>query len=252
MRTNTFHTTILVFIVSIVVHMLSGCNRIGTAIPDPLERGLLTGECLKSDNLKTSLRIESNSFQFAFGLDMDSSTEELPEGAVYRRIPPSVAYMAFGNNGKVVQDEFDRIFNDFYHNQSVYSGLIFATTVFYDEGMTLTANKAFAGHAAGENLIPYCVENEQGIYSRKSVYLPLNEGVSYKYMIPYDTLTPYLAFPCGDFKIVDEDVTFTLKIPVKVALYLTWLNNRLSNPNAEMPLQEMVLQGVFNIGKGLR
>ena len=252
MRANTCHTPVLVSIVLIVVHMLSGCDRIGAAIPEPLERGLLTGECLKSNNLKTSLRIESNSFQFAFGLEMDSSTEDLPEGAIYRRIPPSIAYIAFGNNSNVVQEEFDRIFNDFSQNQSVYTGLIFATTVFYDEGMTLTANKAFAGHSAGENLIPYCFENEQGIYSRKSVYLPLNESVSYNYLSPYDTMTPYLVFPCGDFKVVDEDVTFSLKIPVKVGLYLTWPNDRLSNPKAEMPLQEMVLQGVFNIGKGLR
>lgn len=251
MRTNTFYPSFLVCLILVVVHLLSGCDRMGAAIPEPLERGLLTGECLKSDNLRTSLRIESNSFQFAFGLEMDSSTEDLSEEAIYRRIPPSVAYRPFGNNGKAVQDEFNRIFNEFYQNQSVYTGLIFATTVFYDEGMTLTADKAFAGHSAGENLIPYCFENQQGIYTRKSVYLPLSEGVSYKYMIPYDTMTPYLSFPCGDFKVVDEDVTFTLKIPVKVGLYLTWLNDCLSNPKAEMPVREMVLQGVFNIGKGL-
>ena len=238
---------------SVLIIVLVGCER--AKVPSPLERGLLTGECLNSDVLKTALRIESNSFNFAFVLDVDSCTESWGD-LRYRRIPSSTVFKEFGDHSSTIQNEFDRLFEDFDHNQSVYFGLLFASTIFYDGGMSLFADKEFAGHSAGEDLIPYCRVNEQGIYSKNNpkntVYLPLLDNYSFNFIIPYDTMTPYLSFPCGDYKVVDENVTFTLKIPVKVGYYLTWIDNRITNPEAEMPYEERILTGTFNIGKGLQ
>ena len=51
--------------------------------------------------------------------------------------------------------------------------------------------------------------------------------------------------PLGDFKVVKESVSFELNIPVKVVMYLQWLNDRLIDPNAPVPYKEEVLHCSF-------
>lgn len=230
--------------------LLIGCNKSGASIPEPLEKGLLTGECLKSNNLKTSLRIDSESFDFSFALDMDSNTKESLGNNLFIRVPTLSVFLIFGDNSTYIQSEYDRLLDEFIHNQPSYNGLLFASTIFYNNGMVLTADKPFAGHAAGENLLPFCTLKEQGLYSMDSIFF-FPKSLGYNYMIPYDMMTPFLSFYCRGFKIVDEDITFTLKIPVKVGMYLTWLNNRIANPNAEIQYEELILEGQFKSGKGL-
>lgn len=239
-----------VIVLSLFSLLLIGCNKSGASIPDPLEKGLLTGECLRSNNLKTSLHIDSKSFDFAFALEMDSKTEESVGNNLFTRVPSPSVFLRFGDNSTDIQSEYDRLLDEFIHNQPSYTGLLFASTIFYDNGMILTADKPFAGHAVGDNLFPFCTLKEQGLYSMDSIYFS-PKCLGYNYMIPYDMMTPFLSFQCSDFKIVDEDITFTLKIPVKVGMYLTWLNNRIANPNAEMQYEEIILEGQFKSGKGL-
>ena len=71
-----------VIVLSLFNLLLIGCNKSGASIPEPLEKGLLTGECLKSNNLKTSLRIDSESFDFSFALDMDSCVSGKSSGRI--------------------------------------------------------------------------------------------------------------------------------------------------------------------------
>ena len=47
--------------------------------------------------------------------------------------------------------------------------------------------------------------------------------------------------PMGDFKVIAEPVTFELNIPVKIVMYLQWLNDKIADPNALVPYKEEVL-----------
>ena len=60
------------------------------------------------------------------------------------------------------------------------------------------------------------------------------------------------SIPMGEYKLIEEAVTFELNIPVKVVLYLTWLNNKLTNPNAPVPYTDEVLHCTFTTKYGLK
>lgn len=51
--------------------------------------------------------------------------------------------------------------------------------------------------------------------------------------------------PLDDFTVVKEPVTFELNIPVKVVMYLRWLNDRLIDLSAPVPYKEEVLHCRF-------
>ena len=43
----------------------------------------------------------------------------------------------------------------------------------------------------------------------------------------------------------------SLEIPVKVVMYLNWLDDRITDPNAPIPYREDVLRCEFTVDKGL-
>ena len=244
-----------------VVPFLAGCVQKA----DPSERGLLPGECLRSDSFRINYKIVKNKqlepaeFKFAFALDMASEIKYYGGDDNYiLRIPPMSVYDEFGERGEKIKNIFENSLTEIFEKQPKFHGLGFFATVFYDEGMTFTADKTFAGHPAGENLIPYCIINGNNLdkdctfIPASAVYLPLGTRFEYKYMVPYRTMGDYnITFSCEGHEVVGEEVTFTWRIPVKVAMFLRWLDNQLEDPDAEMPFEERVLQGTVKLEKGL-
>ena len=43
------------------------------------------------------------------------------------------------------------------------------------------------------------------------------------------------------FDFFDDEVTLTLTVPVRRVLYLTWLNEKIDNPETPMPYQDEVM-----------
>ena len=113
-----------------------------------------------------------------------------------------------------------------FHGEGVYdsfasswSGSNFSlVTILYNGGISLKADREFAGFQPGEDLGPAlrCA----GIWS--------------------------------DYAFIDEHVTFDLEIPVRVVMYLGWLNDKLSNPAAPVPYKDEVLHCRFTTPFGLR
>ena len=65
----------------------------------------------------------------------------------------------------------------------------------------------------------------------------------------YDCFWDFIqvCIPVLDSKEVVEGITFTLTIPVKVGLYLTWLNDKLSDPDAPFPYYDDTLTCTFTL-----
>ena len=242
-----------------VVFLLSACDSLPSNVPDPVEHTFLTGECLVSNNLlfNPSKDFYINdyrgalSFCFAFSLDCeavkDDVTRYYPESLRdYRYIPSDIVFNHFAENSQKVREGYEQAWLEMDHGNG-YSNMD-VITVFYDEGASLKADKVFAGHPAGENLASYC-DWRLLLREMRLLSFPQDNTIGSPFML---STKGDVRFPIGNCDVVEEEVTFTLDIPVKVVNYLSWINNRLSDPNASMPSREDILHSSFTIKKSLR
>lgn len=111
-------------------------------------------------------------------------------------------------------------------------------TILYNGGVSFVANKDFAGVPAGKDLSEIIVSDpyltDFGLYPGIPLDYKSMPGESVSFSVPLD-----------DFTVVKEPVTFELNIPVKVVMYLRWLNDRLIDPSAPVPYKEEVLHCRF-------
>lgn len=242
-----------------IVSLLTACDSLPADVPEPVEHTFLTGECLVSNNLifNPSEGFYINdyrgplSFCFAFNLDIeavkDGITSYYPESfRDYRFIPSDAVFNQFAENSPKVREEYEQTWlimdrGNGYGDMDVIS-------LFYDEGASLKADKVFAGHPAGENLASYC-DWRLLFREMRLLSFPQDNTIDSPFML---STKGDVRFPIGNYDIVDEVVAFTLDIPVKVVNYLSWINDRLSNPDAPIPYQEEILHCSFTIGKNLR
>ena len=233
------------------------CNKTGD--PGEVEMTILPGECLTSSELSfPGLRINdypgSESFVFtcSFNKDVIISRAGIPFASYeYKRVPSKEVYERFGANAEAVKESYDHYWNDCFVSGHM-SGLMFASTIVYESGIKLIADKDFAGFKAGDNIAAdislqgddasICLE---GLLPSDYLGLPNDGG----YYLP--SLGVIIKIPLKDYTVVDEDVTFHLSVPVKVGLLLTWFNDRITDPNAPFPYREDNLSCAFTVHKGL-
>ena len=58
-------------------------------------------------------------------------------------------------------------------------------------------------------------------------------------------------FPIEGFELVDEEVTFNITLPIKLGMCLNWINDLLTDPDAEYQYKDVILTETFTINKGL-
>ena len=122
----------------------------------------------------------------------------------------------------------------------------------------MTADKEFAGFTPGENLSEV-IKSVEGDATDPilSHIANLKENAGKYLNIPLDYLSllgTMIAFsiPMNDYKLSDETVKFELEIPVKTVMYLNWLNDKISSPDASPVYKEDVLHCKFTTRYGLR
>ena len=228
----------------------SACDRIPAATDGSCEISFYPGECLSNNTLLSNFAINDYisplAFVFSFRCDMEETTEReiIPSDAKYkdyRYVPSGSLFNRYGVNADLVRQKYE----DSYKSVRYGHDNLRITSIFYEGGMEMTADKEFAGHPAGENLIPYCYLWEI-TYSKEYYQIPVGRSDSYGNPINKSFAVCY---PIGDRKIVDKTVTFTLSIPVKVGMYLTWLNDSLEDLDATMSYSDEVLNCTFTIDK---
>ena len=242
--------------------LILGCEPFSSTKAVSSEETLLPGECLKSPRLELEeFRINDyrGPYSFVFPLIWDRAViKEKRYTLSYGYFPERSVFEAFGDNAEAVRLLY----------LEACKGLrqmSFLSTVFYDDGISLVADKDFAGIEAGKNIAEGAMivddwkEAKQTTAEASTVIMEvypidfINTALKSSYDFKY-SLFSYgvcLCVPIGDFKVVEEDVTFHFEMPVKVAMYLTWLNETISNPNAPMIYQDETLTCTFTIPKGL-
>lgn len=244
---------------SLATLIITGCHMFAPTGRFPDHKVLLTGECLQNTELTYTQReidqwIDMLSDQlciFSFELNtIDCKT--IKTGYSYHTMPPDNIFKSFGKNKKNVKDTYMEIFDscdeipvDIPDNES------FSTiTILYDKGISLVADQKFAGYPAGEDLAQYFKTYEPGELFWKSYNNTpdkfgriLDIPLEYSCIFTADKLS--LCLPISGSKLAYGDVTFELRIPVKVVNYLQWINDKISNPNAPVPYTEEVLHCTF-------
>ena len=256
--------------------LLLACSRIpfsDPALDYPGAVSLLPGECLLDNNLTC---IYSNSagdgryFRFSFSLNVDTEYEVVEQGQNHfgvfplrhRHRPSASVFQQFGADAEKVEEQYDLVWNSLSYSQ---------TTIFCKSGMTLVADKEFAGIPAGENLAGL-LESEASTRAGESpsfINIRPFEDSAYKMLllVPTNTITKYGAsnniddysaselelikvekmalvsfrIPADNCEFIKEKVSFTLEIPIKAAQYLNWLYDSLLGGEVQMEWKDDVL-----------
>ena len=175
-------------------------------------------------------------------------------------------YFLHITNQAIVKSEYERVFEDFSksYEERFHRPFYSIVTILYNGGISLVANKEFAGYPAGENLAPLITNNP--IYDNivlesgenpiiaPGFNTPSNAGGFLGIPLDYISMTKdgvEFCIPMGEHKLIEDEVTFELFIPVKVVLYLTWLNNMIGDPDAPVPFKDEVLHCSFTTKYGL-
>lgn len=252
-------------IISIGLLCLVGCAKNG--VPAPLEETFLPGECLSSNTLDfTGWQINNytgpQGITLGFQLNMDCELSSLGSpwaSGDYRYVPTENVFNQFKEECPAIKALYEDAWNAVVSSSG---GLCFLSSVFYESGIILVADKEFAGVAAGDNIangaIPTQKWQEEGkpyttclldnLYSADSRPIPVGNDFRYDYCLAKDIA---VRIPLNNRTVVDEDVTFTLVMPVKVGLYLTWLKDKTNDPDASFPYRDETLTCTFTIPKGL-
>lgn len=253
---------ILVWAIVFLSVCASSCS-IGP-IPPPLEKTFLPGECLRSPALIFSrfhlyegkYRTDGTRqtfFVFSFAMDMKCVYSPAPPRGVDRYLPTDDVFNAFEGSCPNIKELYEEVWQEVTDSKA---GNCFSSSIFYDSGISLTADKEFAGFPTGDNIASNVSSSDRDetsilFYGPCHAYyhtIPVGDSFTYNCYLPQAF---ELRIPINDFDIVDEDITFNLSIPVKVGLYLTWLSNKLSDPDTPFPYREEILTCTFTANKGL-
>jgi len=227
----------ILFFVSIM-SAVSACEPFGIHNDAaPPELTLLPGECLNSNRL-SCYQSSNNKGDLDFSLYLDWDYDERyidmwMQGYI-AWFPSEAVFDSFGEDKDIVK-------NCYY---SVYSRLSAqmdrTTTVFYKEGVSITANKEFCGVPVGENLFPTVAQMRFNSENYKLSEECIPDGYKTFCSWSFD-----ITIPKNNYKVLSESVRFHVEIPVKVGMYLHYLLDKEKKPEAQMQFREEVLIGNF-------
>ena len=280
---------IVYILIGIILSSISSCSSLPSATPDLVhnEVSFIPGECLIDNKMTCTYCNGFDShrrFDFHFTINVDVAYDVIKEShyfwetfpVVHRHCPSDAVFQQFGDNANKVKTEYDRIWSDV--NSLAAQGInydsVSQSTLFYKDGLSLIADKEFAGVPAGENIAvlfrkrrlktyvtPFDIDQDDMLLLRTSswmiVYGPSNDACDYnadEATYPKVEKQAFLNFSISaqDCSFVTERVNFILEIPIKSAQYLTWLNDRLTDENAQMTWKDEVLTCTFSSNVGLR
>ena len=269
---NKYFTKLILFS-TVFLPFLACCTKeINRDIPaQDRDYIFITGECLASNQLHFvagtvndyTTRVQSYKFLFRFDLagdvvfvNTDASEVKDPVWTfTYMTfIPADEVFNSFGENAPIVSQLYEDSWRGGYHDGK--------SSIFLDSGVSFIADKDFAGYEAGSNIaediISYHQWSTAGRVATDKPIIEMTKDFQSQFwnMDPigeplnnYDCLEGLfdISIPIRDDKEIVEDITFTLTIPVKVGLYLNWINDKLSDPDAPFPYYDDTLTCTFTV-----
>ena len=270
--------TKLTFYSIILLASLVSCTKQKSEYLPALESNwvFITGECLASNQLNFykgvandyTTRVKSYKFVFRYDLAGDvvfvnTHNSEVKDPVwtfpYMKFVPADAVFSSFGENAPIVSKLYEETWRAGIDEDA-------KSSIFLDSGVSFIADKDFAGYDAGTNIAEEIISyNKWAQAGMKATYKPIIELTSsfqsrfndkiinispiVDALNNYDCFGDFICItiPIRDHKEIVEDITFTLTIPVKVGLYLTWLNDKLSDPDAPFPYYDDTLTCTFTV-----
>ena len=186
--------------------------------------------------------------EFNLVLDFDKEVKMVKDDwfdAFYS--PTEKTYHIFGKDSAVVKNEYEKAIIDMIDKVQLKRSVDYYL-LYYEDGLTITADTDFCGITAGHNLFPQfiqmCVDARSLPDSSLSIIVPEN----------YTPLAQKLRFVLSlkGREIADGKSNIHLEIPVKAGLFLNFLLERRSNPDAQLQFRDEVLTADFTIDKMIK
>lgn len=232
-----------------------------TGLPEVTYK-IIPGECLLSSDLKYVPKdnpIEDDFCIFSFSMILEDGIYEKVSSRLYPqkyRLMPADGQFSRLKNENAVRKQFKKIyesFTDSYADVFSISRGYEIMTLLYDGGISLIADKDFAGYPAGENLASLITGSYYYNDGTDPVISDNNntfDGAGQFLDIPLDFISMTQSFisfkiPLNGTKLTDGAIVFTLDIPVKKVHYLTWLDCRIDDPEAEIQYEDIILHCKF-------
>lgn len=227
--------------------LLSSCDglMIGASTPAAVTRYYLPGESLASPKLEVTVSgLDSYGGSPVLfvrpdleNLETKDDNPRIRYGKTYSVLPSGDAYQLFGDNAGEIRASYENMVNEL--KLKLTSKDCDMVTLLYDGGMKLTANSSVLGVEKGENLMS-CFEvvvNQRSEEIHQAFDLPVD----------YDTMLGacFRLVPTKKYALPRKNVTLDLEIPVRTVMYLSWLNDRISNPEAPLPYRLDTLRCQF-------
>lgn len=237
----------------------SSCSWLGHTY-EPRENLFITGESLTDTKLlygRASPDSENEvifnfrgSYRFECAPDYNTKKTNYPSESHYQywRVPSDELFDEFGSNESRIRSDFQKIRKSFMNQEHPY-----VSTILYSGGLCFTADKEFAGHPAGSDLSPYIDHVQFGLTKDQAepyIHLPFDYQCMVSNFVYFDLLVP--GYGVTEARTPVPSVTFELKIPVRVVMYLTWLNDRISDEDAPMPYRDDTLSCSFTVKDRLK
>ncbi len=233
---------------TITLLVFSGCTK----TPKSMPVGFLPGECLTSAELILRDDVREG---FDFNLQLSQATsffDDNPLGVVCI-VPPKDVWQQFGDNSEYVKQAYfsacESIIDNHYNGDGRCDKEIY-TSVYTVGDIFITSNKTICGVPAGENL--------SGLFKYYSYNNNRLEGpeLSIKGVKGISLFAPESCMPYA-FRItkadnesimeVEQGTELYVSIPVRVGLYLHWLNDKLAEPDSQMEYRDEVLTCTIRI-----
>ncbi len=221
------------------------------------EKSFVPGDCLISTEVEYKgiyigqYEVIQGYYRFMFKLGEWSTVYDPLEWIVpwgqatsFRYIPSDDVYAQFGSNNMKVKKAYETEYKNTWRPNNPY--LVKNYEVYYESGLSVTADREFAGYPAGENIASCFAYNSLNPHTP----IPNEELADLSIIGDWRYAAGSLLFDVHvkeEKNDVKEAVTFTMNIPVKVGLALTWLANRLSDPDAPYPYREETLTCTFTV-----
>lgn len=246
----------------LLLALLMGCNKIRFGDMCPTDVSFLTGECLKDGTLLPEDPATTHR-QYEIRRRINPETGKSETG-IYIRLylnlekeyslfsyqlgawmPSDNVYASFGENANQVKKDYVTLYDSFskYGNSET-------VTIYSGDDIVISSNAKVCGVAPGNNLYPTLATFSTSFTSSAPGY-----------QLPEDTI-PAGNAPIGmsvsvyisseEGEIVDGTPTFYISIPVKVGMYLTYLNEKRTNPEAKIQYRDEVLTGAVSIDKNIQ
>lgn len=230
------------FIFTIVLIILSSCNKFPAADIPYYSKSFLPGECLKSTNLIFDEAYFSSydgkgAMFFFFYLDMDFEWEALvaENPHIGRNIPGKNVFTSFKDDAKAVEKAYYDFYDGLKFRPDYYGN---CTSLYYKDGMRLISHDSFAEYPQEADLSQYIFLTE----SKQSAFesgIPGLENITDMRLLGMRLM---VVLPCDVYSInLADTYDFTFEFPVKVGQYLHYLKDKIDDPDAKVHFTDEVL-----------